>query len=525
MKHIANSGRLPQVAEGVGVSVTSGEGNLSQPSVTLGGMKHMANSGRLPQAVESVGVGVAPGGEDLSQPSVTLGGMKRIFDSGRPAQVAEGVGVGVAKGGGNLSQPPVTLESMKHVANSERVRAADEQIGAGLGILGEEAASAASRAELEEVAGAVKRTKARLAGLETAIALRLSRAEGKREAAEIMQDQMGMTSHQAKHITKVSEGLAEMPNTRAKLAAGEITLEHASALTGAARECGARRVDQDAGLLGEAVVSNPDGFRKKAREWTSSNSRDREEESLRRQRRQRKAYMFWDPSKDMGVLHAELDRIAFGQVRQALDLGADRLRRADSGRGGSPDDFRSNGQRRADALFELLTGRDSETFQMLPEAGAQSGKPSTQLVVVVADIGVLDGTDPQGRCEVLGSGPVPPSVLGRLSPDTSLSGIIFGGKGRVLWLGRNQRLANAAQRMAAAVRDGGCVRCDISTHQNQLHHIWDWYDGGPTDIDNLASLCGSHHRQLQDDNLELFQQNGRWKIRPRAGPPVRAGPG
>ena len=449
--------------------------------------------------------------------------MKRISNSERLPQVAEHAGADPTPGGENLSQPPVTLGNMKRIANSERVQAADEQIGAGLDILREEAARAASRAELEEVAGAVKRAKARLAGLETAIALRLSRAEGKREAAEIMQDQMGMTSHQAKHITKVSEGLAEMPNTRAKLTAGEITLEHATSLTNAARECGARRVDQDKGLLGEAVVSNPDGFRKKAREWTSANSRDREEESMLRQRRRRKAYMFWDPAKDMGVLHAELDRIAFGQVRQALDLGADRLRRADSGRGVPPDEVRSNEQRRADALFELLTGRDSETFQPLPEAEAQTGKNHTQLVVV-ADIGVIDGTRPEGRCEVLGSGPVPPSVLGRLSPDTSLSGIIFGGKGRVLWLGRNQRLGNAAQRMAAAVRDGGCVRCDISTHQNQLHHIWDWYDGGPTDIDNLASLCGSHHRRLQERNLELFQHKGQWKTRPRPGPPARAGP-
>ena len=449
--------------------------------------------------------------------------MKRIFDSGRLPQVVESVGAGAVSGGGNLSQAPATLGGMKRVAKSERLRVADEQFGVWLGILGEEAASAGSRAELEDVAGAVKRAKAQLAALEATVALRLSRAEGTRGAVEVLRDQMGMTSHQAKHLAKVSEKLAEMPNTRAKLSAGEITLEHASSLTNAARECGARRVDQDQGLLAEASTTNPDGFRKRAREWTSVNSRDREEESLRRQRGRRKAYMFWDQAKDMGVLHAELDRIAYGQIRQALDLGVDRLRRADSGRGVAPDEIRTNEQRRADVLFEFLTGRDSETFQLLPEAGAGSGSPGTQLVVV-ADIGVLDGSRPEGRCEVLGSGPVPPSVLGRLSPDTGLSGIIFGGKGRVLWLGRSQRLANTAQRMAAAVRDGGCVRCDISSHQTQLHHIWDWYDGGPTDIDNLASLCGSHHRQLQDYNLELVKAGNNWKTRPRAGPPIRAGP-
>ena len=75
-------------------------------------------------------------------------------------------------------------------------------------------------------------------------------------------------------------------------------------------------------------------------------------------------------------------------------------------------------------------------------------------------------------------------------------GIIFGGKGRVLWLGRNQRLGNGAQRLAAAVRDRGCVRCDAPVQRTELHHLRDWYDGGPTDIDNLVSLCGPHHRQL-----------------------------
>ena len=141
-------------------------------------MKRIANSGRLPQAAERVGEGAATGGENLSQPPVTLGNMKHIANSERSPQVAERVSAGVATSGGNLSQPPVTLESMKRVANSERLRAADEQFGAWLGILGEEAANAGSRAELEEVAGAVKRAKSQLAALETAIALRLSRAEG-----------------------------------------------------------------------------------------------------------------------------------------------------------------------------------------------------------------------------------------------------------------------------------------------------------------------------------------------------------
>ena len=450
----------------------------------------------------------------------------------------EAAGARSGEGGRRLSHPPVKLGSMKQMLNSERSREASDLVGTGLAILDEEVAGAASREEMEELAGTVKRIKARLSSLETAIAWRLSRAEGKREAAEVLQEQMGMTGHQAKSLAKVSEGLAEMPNTRAKLEAGEITFDHATSLTNAARQCGAKQVDADKGLLAEAAEASPDDFRRRSRQWTADNSRDRGEDELRRQRARRKAFMFWDAAQNMGVLHAELDRIAYGQVKQALDRGADRLRRADSGGEVHPDNARSNDQRRADALFELLTGRDAETLQPLPGTESRSGGPVTQLVVV-ADTGVLDGSRPQGRCEVLGTGPVPPSILGDLSPDTSLSGIIFGGKGRVLWLGRGQRLGNVAQRLAAAVRDGGCVRCDIPVHQTELHHLRDWYDGGPTDIDNLVSLCGPHHRQLQDRNLELVKVGKTWKTRPRPGasappsppfpartgqPPIRAGP-
>ena len=57
-----------------------------------------------------------------------------------------------------------------------------------------------------------------------------------------------------------------------------------------------------------------------------------------------------------------------------------------------------------------------------------------------------------------------------------------------------------------------------------MHHLLDWADGGLTDIDNLASLCGPHHRELQEHNLELAETGGLWQTRPRAGPPVPAPP-
>ena len=403
---------------------------------------------------------------------------------------------------------------------------------ASLDTLGGRLRNGPGRAELDRLADTLRRAEAKVASLKCDLAAQVTRMSGEAATRDALRDQLGMTNHQAKHLTRVADTLREMPNTRAKLQAGEITLENATALTAAAGEVGAAQVDQNRGLLEDAAQTNPDHFRKQAKQWANAHSADRGEKLLERQRRMRHVKLFTEPGTGMGILHAELDPIRFGQIRQALDLHAEKLRRADSGGEVHPDDIRTHMQRRADALVELLTGRDADTLHPLPDNG--SGKGVTQLVVV-ADLGLLDGTRPDGDCEILGTGPVPPTVLGNLSPDANICGIIFGGKGRTLWLGRNKRLGNDAQRLAAAVRDRGCVRCDLPTHSNQLHHIQDWYEGGPTDIDNLASLCGTHHRELQKHNLKLEKIGKNWQTRPRTGlpppppprstrPPTRAGP-
>ena len=58
-----------------------------------------------------------------------------------------------------------------------------------------------------------------------------------------------------------------------------------------------------------------------------------------------------------------MDRIRFGQVRQALDKHTDLLRRDDYGGEVHPDDIRTGDQRRADALVELLTGRRAHPLE------------------------------------------------------------------------------------------------------------------------------------------------------------------
>ena len=142
------------------------------------------------------------------------------------------------------------------------------------------------------------------------------------------------------------------------------------------------------------------------------------------------------------------------------------------------------------------------------------------------------GADPDGSCEIIGAGPVPPSVLDSISSDDRLLGAIFGGDGQPLWLGRMERLANIDQYVAVALRDRGCVLCRAPMHRCDIHHVDEFHaDAGHTDIENLAALCNSCHLWLHRDR-PACRPGGRrlWGHRlvngsPAAPIPIAAGEG
>lgn len=75
-------------------------------------------------------------------------------------------------------------------------------------------------------------------------------------------------------------------------------------------------------------------------------------------------------------------------------------------------------------------------------------------------------------------------------------------------VGRTTRTINRHLRAACTIRDLHCVvpGCDMPAHRCEIHHVVPWALGGPTDIDNLATLCVRHHRTVE---------NGKWRLRPR----------
>ena len=88
-----------------------------------------------------------------------------------------------------------------------------------------------------------------------------------------------------------------------------------------------------------------------------------------------------------------------------------------------------------------------------------------------------------------------PETVRRLACDAGVIPVVLGSDGEVLDLGRRVRLFTEGQAKALWLRDGGCTfpGCTAPAAWSDAHHLWHWADGGPSDVDNAALLCGRHH--------------------------------
>ena len=374
------------------------------------------------------------------------------------------------------------------------------------------------RAEAHRTLGLLGQARSVVASLMCDISRQVTDSEPDTDPAEVLRQGARLPGRESKRMAKISKQLSEMPKVKERFATGDITPTHVNALANAAEKVGPEAVEADATLLEAADQMLPDSFDRHARKWSDQKLIEAGLDPLERQRRAREAKLWVEKETGLGVLMAKIPRPQYEHLRQTVDSQYMHLLRQDSTNGRDPDDVRTPKQRLADVVVELMTNRSAATGEFITETVGIKAKASTQLILT-APLGALDGTNPDGHVEMIGVGPVPRQILESLTPDTELAGMIFDRRGRPLWLGRNQRLGNAAQRLAVAVRDGGCFECDAPMHRCELHHIQEWHrDGGRTDIQNLVAVCRRHHKWLETNNLIVRRTPSGYQTQPRAGP-------
>jgi hypothetical protein len=101
---------------------------------------------------------------------------------------------------------------------------------------------------------------------------------------------------------------------------------------------------------------------------------------------------------------------------------------------------------------------------------------------------------------------VPGSVADQHICDSGVVPVTIDSCGKPLDVGREQRFFTPRQRIALAIRDGGCrwKGCDRPSSYCEAHHIDEWQrDQGRTDVDRGILLCRFHHMELH---------HGGWRI-------------
>lgn len=93
----------------------------------------------------------------------------------------------------------------------------------------------------------------------------------------------------------------------------------------------------------------------------------------------------------------------------------------------------------------------------------------------------------------------------RLACEAGIIPAVLGTKSQPLDLGRTARLFTKAQRVALALRDGGCTAkgCETSASGCHAHHDDPWSRHGSTDLAKGRLLCPRHHRMAHNPRYAM----------------------
>ena len=226
------------------------------------------------------------------------------------------------------------------------------------------------------------------------------------------------------------------------------------------------------------------------------------------------------------VLRGEFDPEASALITTAISPLAKPGPSGDTG-----PDPRSTAERQGDALVEV--------FRLVADEGAlpsEAGEKPHVMVTIplhtlrhdvsqatrdgIGDTALnsigqtaLDGID---QAVLDGIGPLDAESARRIACDARVIPVVLGSRSEPLDLGRASYTVPTALRRALILRDRGCAfpGCDRTHRWCHSHHIRNWADGGPTELDNLVLLCGRHHRLIHHSEWDCAITHGHAEFRP-----------
>lgn len=293
----------------------------------------------------------------------------------------------------------------------------------------------------------------------------------------------------------VGEQLGSMPQVAGALDSGEISYQATSVICHLRERLGQKSefLDEEQWIGHAKALSikelryaalfarhvwDPEGFEK-----------DTEEDYEQR-------YLHLSEMGRMYRLDAMLDPEGGAALKSALDVLVKRV---------GPDDRRTQRQRRADALTELVHhAMDNGT---LPRRNGV--RPHVSLTTTLE---ALKGETGAPASELAGGVPISSKTAQRLACSGTVARVVKAGP-VVVDVGRATRAVSPSQWRALKARHAGCAwpGCDRPIGWTSPHHIQFWARGGESNLRNLLPLCHYHHRLVHE---------GGWQV-VRAGDSVR----
>lgn len=322
----------------------------------------------------------------------------------------------------------------------------------------------------------------------------------------------GIASGQASDLVRTARMVRdELPATRIALRNGDITTQHARTVAATVRSVAdglpperraelVPQVEQVMLEVSRAVdAGSLSGFAARVRHLVDPDG-SLADSNRARERRWFTAAQSLD---GMVVLDGLLEKESGALLLTALSAGA-----VPTG----PDDQRSAGQRRADALVELCR-RALDRGEVAATGGVQ---PHLLVTATVETLTAAKGATNVEPAQMQWAGPILAESARRIACDATITRVLVDPMGQPLDVGRSTRVVPPAIRHALLIRDRGCAAkcCDRPAAWTEAHHIVHWVHGGSTSLDNLVLLCRNHHRKVHENGWRLVQRTGSWELVP-----------
>ncbi|WP_419918875.1 DUF222 domain-containing protein [Candidatus Poriferisocius sp.] len=319
------------------------------------------------------------------------------------------------------------------------------------------------------------------------------------DTADTLRRGLRQSGRKARSVIRDAEQLEALPAAREALLGSRITSEHARILGNAAK---AGPMDEQE-MVAAAETQTPEQLRRTVREHQDELSDDDGSKRLERQQKARTA-SFTEQDDGMWCLHALFDPITGQRIRAALNHKTDMAWYASNGR-----ERQTARHRRADAIAELLTRNIQNTGG---DGGAVECSQPTSLLIL-ADYDVVD--QKLGRPRLSDGTPLPAEEFRKLACDAEILTGIFNSDLQCLSLGR-QRHPSPQLKATLIARDQGCIGCAKQPEWCVSHHIKHWDHGGPTQADNLVTICQDCHHKVhhRDWTVEKHPDTRRYYLRP-----------